>query len=273
MLGLFRTYVVQLKHKLNEINMYQQKTKKQPYRLDGSEQSMIPILKANMGDISGVGIKNRFAIEEFSAGTGVSDLTIFNIDKQLINEHIKKRIQPITNNDILKTFIYISENGPLSFVSIAEGMTHTSKQTLKKHLNSLVAFNAVIEIGENIYQTTLNHLSAAGKKEIIAIEAKVSDWKSGLRQAMRYQEYADFSYLAVYEEKINSCLKHKEAFEAMGIGLIGVSNNGIRIYMDASVSIGLKQGHKILAYERFISIFDERYEPFIARNGFASNYS
>src|SRR5688572_6405536 len=106
MLKFLVAYTVQLKHKLHKTDMSQQNTKKTLYRLDGSEQSMIPILKASMGDISGTQSRNRFAIEEFSAGTGVSDLTIFNIDERLIKEHNKKNIRPITDNDALKTFLH-----------------------------------------------------------------------------------------------------------------------------------------------------------------------
>lgn len=273
MLELFRAYAVQLKHKLHKTNMKQQKNKKQLYCLDGSEQSMIPILKASVGDISGGDPRNRFAIEEFSAGTGVSDLTIFNIDERLIKEHNRKNIQPITDNDTLKTFLCISRHTALSFDDISKNMAHISKQSLKRHVSSLVASNAIVEVSEGVFRATLSHLAATTSKEIIAIEAKVSDWRSGLRQAMRYQEYADYSYLAVYEDKISSCLKYSATFEAMGIGLIGVSNSGVRIYMEASISSGLKHEHKILAYERFISIFDKRYESFVARNGFARNYS
>ena len=91
---------------------------------------------------------------------------------------------------------------------------------------------------------------------------------------MRYKKYADYSYLAIYESHIKSCLKNIDAFERLGIGLIGVSDNGIKLYHPArSTSQSRSTQSRLLASERFLSVAYEGYEPFVVRNNFVINKS
>jgi hypothetical protein len=62
-------------------------------------------------------------------------------------------------------------------------------------------------------------------EELIAIEAKLTDWKSGLRQAHRYKYFADFVYLAIPENKVH--LIPKETLTTLNIGLVTIQNNDI----------------------------------------------
>lgn len=63
-------------------------------------------------------------------------------------------------------------------------------------------------------------------KNVVAIEAKLSDWKSGLNQALAYKQYSDYVYVAIDE----LCYKKVdiELFEKNNVGLILVGKGHIR---------------------------------------------
>ncbi|MDQ5982325.1 MAG: hypothetical protein QG549_322 [Patescibacteria group bacterium] len=102
----------------------------------------------------------------------------------------------------------------------------------------------------------------------IAIEAKVRDWRKGIKQAMRYKAFADKSYLAVYDDHISKPLEYIDIFKALNIGLIGVSDNGVEIYFEPSDNyIDAKKSY--LASERVYSVIDDTKDSFVVRNQFA----
>ncbi len=63
-------------------------------------------------------------------------------------------------------------------------------------------------------------------KNVVAIEAKLSDWKSGLNQALTYKQYSDYVYVAIDE-----CVYKKvdiKRFEENNVGLILVGKGHIK---------------------------------------------
>ena len=67
--------------------------------------------------------------------------------------------------------------------------------------------------------------------DIIAIEAKLSDWKNGFYQALRYKYFAHESYLAISESKVKNV--DLQLLIEHGIGLIAVCNNEVKIVLNA----------------------------------------
>lgn len=107
-------------------------------------------------------------------------------------------------------------------------------------------------------------------KKSVAIEAKVRDWRKGLKQAMRYKSFADKSYLAVYDEFIDVPLGHLDVFRALNIGLLGVSDSAVNVYYEPNAN-QLDYDKYLLASERAFSIIDDAQDSFVARNQFATN--
>lgn len=68
-------------------------------------------------------------------------------------------------------------------------------------------------------------VKASAEKQITlcAIEAKISDWKSGLRQAVRYKSFADKVIVAMPAERIGPARAHLSLFRINGVGLLAVS--------------------------------------------------
>lgn len=81
-----------------------------------------------------------------------------------------------------------------------------------------------------------NHITSIKKidavtKNFIAVEAKLSDWKTGLEQAIRYKQYANEVYVAISSEHINKV--DKDLIKSMNIGLMSVSQDKLRIPIKA----------------------------------------
>lgn len=83
---------------------------------------------------------------------------------------------------------------------------------------------------EGNYVTSVKKIDAV-TKNFIAVEAKISDWRAGLEQAIRYKQYADEVYVAISSEFIDKV--DKELLRSMNIGLMSVSDGKLRIPVKA----------------------------------------
>lgn len=83
---------------------------------------------------------------------------------------------------------------------------------------------------EGNYITSVKKIDAV-TKNFIAVEAKISDWKAGLEQVIRYKQYANEVYVAISSQYIDKV--DKELFKKMNIGLMSVSDGKLKIPVKA----------------------------------------
>ncbi len=74
---------------------------------------------------------------------------------------------------------------------------------------------------------TLSEKIAQIDAEIVAIEAKLTDWREAFHQAVRYQQFADKVIVAMDAEGIPRDDKSLELFKACNIGLCAISFSNI----------------------------------------------
>lgn len=86
-----------------------------------------------------------------------------------------------------------------------------------------------IKINGN-YITSVKKIDAV-TKNFIAVEAKISDWKSGLEQATRYKQYANEVYVALSSEYVSNV--DRQQFKDLNIGLMSVSHGKLKISIRA----------------------------------------
>jgi hypothetical protein len=206
-------------------------------------------------------------IEEFSAGTGIADIVLCSYDPKAIKA---KKTRPLTDRRVLEAYLLLLEfSEGLSIKNIHAQLGYSHKELKDKIIPDLLE-SGLINVDNDSFKLN-QHIQNGGFDKVIAVEAKVRDWRAGFRQAIRYQEFADESYLAVYEKFVNPCLEFKSAFETAGIGLIGVSDNGLSVHIEASdVSQYNKNINRMLAYERISTFLDGTLEPFVVRQPFTS---
>lgn len=80
------------------------------------------------------------------------------------------------------------------------------------------------------YITSIKKIDAV-TKNFIAIEAKLSDWRAGLEQAIRYKQYANEVYVAISSEYVSKV--DRNLFKEMNIGLMSVSEEKLKISIRA----------------------------------------
>ena len=83
---------------------------------------------------------------------------------------------------------------------------------------------------EGNYITSVKKVDAV-TKNFIAVEAKISDWKSGLEQAVRYKQYANEVYVALSSEYVSKV--DRQQFRDLNIGLMSVSFGKLKIPIKA----------------------------------------
>jgi hypothetical protein len=59
---------------------------------------------------------------------------------------------------------------------------------------------------------------------ILAIEAKLADWRPAIAQAQQYLRYADEAYVALPSNRVDKLIDHS-AFAISGIGLLSVNSH------------------------------------------------
>ncbi len=148
--------------------------------------------------------KGFLAKQEIGVGYGVADLVLV----KLIPEHCairlkNKQLKPLLREDYFKIFRYLpEEESGKDPVTLDYLVKHTklSKSFLKYQiLRQLERDGYIKKVNGSFYFKINGWMPIA--KEIIAIEAKLKDWKRGFIQANRYKSFANKVYLALPAEK------------------------------------------------------------------------
>lgn len=232
-------------------------------KLDGSEASMIPFLSGELSNMLKDRGNETFSFQEFSVGRGIADIYIVNKDSKELIKRRSSRVPAIT--DKLQNYIVslLAEHNGMPYQTATSILSEHNFRNIDKKLQELIEFKALSIKDGNIY--VQKSLDANIIKYSVAIEAKVSDWKKGLKQAIRYKSFADKAYLAIYDSHSSSARKNIEVFKTLNIGLIGVSETGINIYYEPEANC-LDPAKQLLASERVYSLIDYSQDSFVARN-------
>jgi len=128
---------------------------------------------------------------EFTTGYGIADLVFarsFNSKKNKLDRH------PI--NNYYSLLLYLS-------LSSSESFTVRDAKTILKTSPGIAGF-AVRKLLNDGYITTIRHgnyiktaIVQPEPLKLVAIEAKLHDWRQGILQARRYKSFTDESYLAI----------------------------------------------------------------------------
>lgn len=71
---------------------------------------------------------------------------------------------------------------------------------------------------------------------VVAVELKVSRWRQALRQAVAYQVWAPWAYVALPYSRGFQAMRHRHRFEAHGVGLLAVRDEEVRTFLPARPS-------------------------------------
>ncbi len=158
-----------------------------------------------------------FTVQEIGAGYGISDLLIIRNKTELIRFMETRNGTYLKHLDDIRVFEYIRKRNGVTLDEMMAKL-YISKSKLRYSIvKRLEEIGAVIK-KENFYYRGSNFKLFC--PNVTAFEAKLEDWKKGLAQAIRYQRFADKSYLALDEKFVHRA--NQEEFLKYNIGLISV---------------------------------------------------
>lgn len=155
----------------------------------------------------------KYIVRELRSGNNIADIVY---TKSIIRNNV-------VFDEYLKAYYYFTVLYNRRKINISE-LKIENKEAKRKFCHFLNELETLgyIKISGN-YITTIRRVDEVSK-DIIAIEAKLSDWKSGVDQALRYRQYANEVYVALSAEHISKV--NTDTFRELGIGLMSVSATG-----------------------------------------------
>lgn len=137
---------------------------------------------------------------EVGVGYGVADLVLVKLNPKRCAIRLESgQFKPLLKEQYFKIFQYLPDKAcgedPISLRFLIE-QTNLSKSFLKYTLLAQLEKDGYIKkIDKEFYFKVNGWMPIA--KEVIAIEAKLKDWRRGVIQAVRYKSFANKVYLAV----------------------------------------------------------------------------
>jgi len=183
------------------------------------EKDMIPFIQEFFNDK----FQMEYYVEEFKAGIGIADL--------VFAPKINKRDFYFDNFEMLyhTLTLFNRKNKKVKEVDL---LTRFSKNKIHSLIEKFILLNLIEEFDSNSY-IVKNRLTPT-ISNFYAVEAKLSDWKSGLYQALRYKNFAQKSFLAISSEFVHRV--DKDLLISNNIGLISVSINKTSVIINPKKS-------------------------------------
>jgi len=165
---------------------------------------------------------------EINSGYGIADVVAIKFNEDRISQRLEydQRCQ-LTSESFFKVLEAISEDKfqPTSVQEIVS-KTNFTKSYVRAHLlRQLLDMKFIRKTQRNEF-VKVNGWAPLSDK-IVAIESKLSNWRRGLSQAIRYKTFADTVYLALPINKIH--LVDNDELVDYNLGLLTIRDEAVEI--------------------------------------------
>ena len=149
----------------------------------------------------------------------------------------KEQCQVLSKPSCAKIFMRLKNKRLLSKEKLFVGLG-VSESTFHKAMSEMIREKLVIREGNN-YRRNVNFVFP--KVIITGYEAKLTDYSKALYQARMNKEYVDYSYMVFpMDVAENIAKKHGETLVSFNLGLIGVSQEKVKVYIRPRKNESLK---------------------------------
>ena len=179
-----------------------------------AETELVRTLKASLKEIFHRSSVKIF--EEVSLGYGIADIVVSETCEDCHKSNEGKNSLDIHD---INVFIIIKEAGDIALSEIIE-LTRCSRRSILMSISNLISSH-YIEESDGKFRLSRNYELSFVKN--FAIEAKLKDWKKGLKQAYRYKWFAEYSFVVLDEHYSKPALKNIDIFEKYNVGLASMS--------------------------------------------------
>jgi len=195
--------------------------------------------------------------QEVGVGYGVADLVLVKlIPEQCAIRLRNKQLRPLLREDYFKIFRYLPEEKsgkkPAALDHLVK-RTKLSRSFLKYHILRKLEHDGYIKKVDGSFYFKINGWMPIAE-EIIAIEAKLKDWKKGFIQANRYKSFANKVYLALPANRAH--LVNEVLLRRHNVGLIAFDSVASEI--KKAVHPRTAQPHNVFKYDFAAEFFLNR---------------
>lgn len=172
--------------------------------------------------------KNEKIIDEFNARFGNVDIVkvtnnnsvLFTKEQaSLLSQFICARLVSLLHKKSIRTLEYIKNSSGYDYNNV--------KYSLKKMISAKI----VSEVSPNRF--LINDNFSFPYIEFTSYEAKLHDWKKAITQANNNKNFSTYSYVVFPDDMAKKLYLNKsDYFKYNNIGLIGVTKDNFKIYLD-----------------------------------------
>lgn len=166
--------------------------------------------------------KRHFVIDEFDSGSGVADLVVGTYRHRISGKCVRSSI----NLNWVSPLAMMSRNQKFHVDEFVESYGY-SKKTVMLQVREYANAGFIKFLGNGVFIVKKEYEPVV--ETIVAIEAKLRDWKQALRQACRYRRFSDYSLVLLDADNVAPAVKAKEMFVEYGIGLASLDQRGCSI--------------------------------------------
>jgi hypothetical protein len=177
-----------------------------------------------------------YAVVEFESGHGIADIVIFGAG-ELYGQSaigfakIPPRYAVIFGQELLPSKFSAQQFSDMTGVGVS-----ASNRVLK-----LLVKQGVLRVLENREYERLEKIVSPVNR-IVSIEAKLRDWQRALRQAYRYREFSNQSWVLLDTARVSPALENIQQFARAGIGLASINSSGeLFIHHEPSVTASFSE--------------------------------
>lgn len=162
-------------------------------------------------------------LEEFEGGFGRPDLLLYsasNASEKKDVETLKKinpRYAPLLSTSASKKIQSLTD------LAVASGASRISARRIAKELILLERAHLIESAVQTLKIEPIRHPPF---EQVVAIEAKLRDWRRALMQAYRYLQYSTQSWVLLDYKHAHSAIKQLALFKSYGVGLASFSTSG-----------------------------------------------
>jgi hypothetical protein len=169
------------------------------------------------------GTAHRLVKAERGYGSGVADLVLLDFDTMAQSTRQASGLPPVPTACHAYVVGALRRLGPTPFSECGRLDPNVNERENLRILRQLIDTGYVLRTGSAV---AVAPEMGSPIRRIVAIEAKLKDWRGGLLQAKRYRSYANLTYLAMpLAEAQHAAASHADVALALGIGIIGVDES------------------------------------------------
>jgi hypothetical protein len=162
-------------------------------------------------------------LREFEGGFGRPDLLLY----EPPSEERYQDIESLANiNPRFAPLLSIATATTIFSLESLREATGVSKHSARRIVGELSKLGR-LKMDDATQQTfKISPVPKPPFRQVVAIEAKLSDWRRALIQAYRYLQFSNESWVLLDHKSASSALKRGETFKSCGVGLASFSTGG-----------------------------------------------